>query len=170
MNMDKPPYLTLVDPHRDVAHDEEFAPLPFYPWDQRPDSLEIDSDEAATAIHLACNLPGAADLLKVPLRRLVRLVKHSPRLTRILAEANDVLVAQAAGEYAQSLSSQDDRRREWGATKIMQSRAAAGHALSPAPPNSTMSLTATTQTGHRQLTFRWRTPEDAIPNGDDPPR
>ena len=166
--MDKPPYLTLVDPGRDVAHDDEFAPLPFYPWDQRPSSLPLDADEAATAIHLACNLPGAAELLKVPLRTLVRMVKHSPRLTRVLAEANDVLVAQAAGEYAQALAAQDDRRREWGATKIMQSRAAAGHALSPAPPNSTMSLTSTTQQGNRTLTFRWRTDADSVPPDDGP--
>ena len=165
MEKDKP-YLTLVDPHRDTSRDDEFVPLPFYPFDQRPETLEIDSDEAATAIHLACNLLGAADLLKVPLRRLHRLVKHSPRLQRILEEATQVLVAQAAGEYAQALAAADDRRREWGATKIMQSRAAAGHALSPAPPNSTMTLSQTTQQGNRTLTFRWRTDADSVPSDD----
>lgn len=165
--MDKPPYLTLVDPHRDTSHDDEFVPLPFYPFDQRPETLELDSDEAATAIHLGGDLQAAADLLKVPLRRLHRLVKHSPRLQRVLAEETDVLVARAASEYANALKAEDDRRREWASTKIMQSRAAAGHALSPAPPNSTMSLTSTTQQGNRTLTFRWRTPEDTISNDGD---
>ena len=60
------PYLTLVDPHRDTSHDDEFVLLPFYPFDQRPETLELDSDEAATAIHLGGDLQAAADLLKVP--------------------------------------------------------------------------------------------------------
>jgi hypothetical protein len=149
--MDKPPYLTLVDPERIDPGEQEFTPLPFYPWTERPETLPVDADEAATAIHLAQNLPDAADLLKIPLRRLVRLVKHSPRLTRVLAETTDILVAQAAGEYARALQAPDARRREWGATKIMQSRAAAGHPLSPAPPNSTLSLTATQTDGSRRV-------------------
>jgi hypothetical protein len=161
--MDKPPYLTLVDPVD--PGEQEFLPLPYYPWDERPPHLAIDPDEAATAIHLGETLPGAALLLKVPLRRLVRLVKHSPRLTRILAETTDILVAEASAEYARALRAPDDRRREWAATKIMQSRAAAGHPLSPAPPNSTMSLTATQTDGSRRITFRWRTDAD-LPNDD----
>jgi hypothetical protein len=36
----------LIDPR-------EFEPLPFYPWIERPASLPLTHDEAATAIFLA---------------------------------------------------------------------------------------------------------------------
>ena len=65
--VEKPPYLTLVDPTHFKDHDEEFLPLPFYPWDERPGHLALDHDEIATALHMAeGDLVGSAALLKVP--------------------------------------------------------------------------------------------------------
>ena len=66
--MDKPPHLTLVTPtHTQSEHDQEFIPLPFYPWTERPSTLPLDPDECATAIHVAKgDIPkAAAALLKV---------------------------------------------------------------------------------------------------------
>ena len=165
--MDKPPYLTLVDPHTASEHDQEFTPLPYYPWDERPLTLPLDSDECATAIHLAQgDLPRAAELLKVPLYKLNRALAHHPRLARIFREANDLAIARAAAEYLRALDSPSDRRREWGATKILASRAAVSHPFSPAPsqPNAAAaSLSLTSTAAGRTLVFRWRTDADDNP-------
>jgi hypothetical protein len=71
----------MIDPR-------EFEPLPFYPFDDRPASLPLTPDEAATAIFLAKgDLKRAAKLLKVPPSQLNRFVRRSYRLQRIQAEA-----------------------------------------------------------------------------------
>ena len=63
---------------------DEFLPLPFYGWLERPLDLPIDPDEAATAIYLAHGaLNRAAELLKVSPARLNRVVRRSPRLQRL---------------------------------------------------------------------------------------
>ena len=63
---------------------EEFLPLPFYGWLERPPDLPIDSDEAATAIYLAHgDINAAAARLKVTAARLNRLVRRCPRLQRL---------------------------------------------------------------------------------------
>ena len=36
-----------------VRYPDEFVPLPFYGWAERPLSLPLDDDEAATALYLA---------------------------------------------------------------------------------------------------------------------
>ena len=147
----------------DHSHDQEFLPLPHYPWDQRPDSLPIDPDEAATAIHLAQgSLIRAASFLKVPPHRLARTLRAHPSLARIQNEANELTVAQAHDELLNALSSDNDRRREWASTKILASRAAASHPFAPAPAGASASLTLTSPTGDRRLTFRWRTDADDL--------
>ena len=171
MSEDKP-HLTLVneDFTPSTDHDQEFVPLPFYPWDERPPTLPLDTDEAATAIHLAqAHLPAAAALLKVPLIRLQRLLNASPRLQRIFSESAGLVVARAFSKYIEALDAPDARRQEWGATKIMQSRAAIGHLFSPAPaqPTAQSNASLTANTTQRTLTFRWRTDADDQPNDDD---
>jgi hypothetical protein len=165
--MDKPPYLTLVDPSSSPEHDEEFAPLPYYPWTERPSTLPIDADEAATAIHLAHNLPDAASLLKVPEIRLKRLVRASPRLTRILEESFGLALDRAVAVPIRTLFSpnSDQRALEWASTKLLQSRLAIGHPLSPAPPSSAASE-ATVQVTPTKITFRWRTDADDLPTDE----
>jgi hypothetical protein len=156
------PHLTLVDPSKSKEHDEEFIPLPFYPWDSRPPSLPLDPDECATAIHIAQgDLPAAANLLKVPLHKLNRQIRNHPRLARVLQETNELTVARAASEYITALSSPSERRREWASTKIMASRAAQSHPFSPAPAQpGAASLSLSDTPAGRTLTFRWRTDAD----------
>lgn len=164
MEKDKP-YLTLVDPAT-PAYEAEFAPLPYYPWDERPPSLPLDVDETATAIHLAQNLPAAAQLLKVPLIRLTRLIRAHPRLQRVLEETTELVVHHAAAEYVQALASSSDRRREWGAAQIMRSRAAQSHPLAPAPANASTSVSISES---REITFTWRRPvePDTLDHADE---
>ena len=139
---------------------------------ERPSHLPLDPDEVATAIHFAKgDVPAAAMLLKAPHHRVARLIKASPRLTRILLEHIDLQVSRAASEYIRALDSDQDRRREWAAAKIMASRAAQSHPFAPAPPQpsaAAASLTlAQNAAGGRTLTFRWRTDSDDNPPSDD---
>lgn len=164
MSADKP-YLTLVDPNRDASADDEFEPLPHYPWDERPPTLPLDLDECATAIHLTQgDLPAAAALLKVPLHKVNRQILHHPRLARILGEAQSLAVARAAAEYVQALDSPHDRRREWAAKNLLSTRAAAGHPFAPNPQGTSVTLSQTSIDGQRKISFRWRTDADDVIN------
>jgi hypothetical protein len=121
--------------------DQEFLPLPYYPWEERPNTLAIDDDEAATAIHLSWgDIKAASALLKVAPHRLMRLVKRSPKLQRIQDESYDLAIIAAVSVPIQTLMDPeaDNRRKEWASTKILSTRHAQGHPMSPAPaqPNS----------------------------------
>jgi hypothetical protein len=159
-DLPKRSHLTLVDPNDAQSNDDEFVPLPYYPWDERPSTLAIDFDEAATAIHLAHGeLQKAAALLKSPLHRLTRLVKASPRLQRIQQESFEHALIKAVAVPIDTLFSPDadQRAKEWASTKVLQSRLAMGHPLSPAPPSSAATaLTVNTQS--REIIFRWKSP------------
>jgi hypothetical protein len=162
--MDKDhPHLTLVDPGAQ-SNDGEFAPLPYYPWGERPPTLAIDFDEAATAIHLAHGeLNKAASLLKAPLHRLTRLVRQSPRLQRILEESFQHALIRAVAVPIDTLfdPTSDQRAKEWASTKVLQSRLAIGHPLSPAPPASVQSSASlTVNPSQRTITFRWKGDDD----------
>jgi hypothetical protein len=67
--------------------------------------------------------------------RLSRLVRGSPRLQRILAEAYDVVIIKAISVPISTLFdvNADARRLEWASTKVLATRAAQGHLMSPAP-------------------------------------
>jgi hypothetical protein len=166
--MDKPPYLTLVDPGRERSHDEEFIPLPFYPFNERPASMPLDPDECATAIHIAKgDIPAAAALLKVPEFKLNRQIRHHPRLVRVRDEALEIVHNRAASEYIQALDSPSDRRREWAAAKILATRSAASHPFAPAPPQPNAqqaSLSLSSGPTGRTITFRWRSDADDVIN------
>ena len=162
------PHLTLVDPSRSTEHDQEFIPLPFYPWTERPATLALDPDECATAIHIAQgDLPAAASLLKVPLFKLTREIRRHPNLQRILSEATDLAVTRAASEYIRALDSPQERRREWATTKIMASRAAQSHPFAPAPAGSATNNVTINQ-DNREIVFTWRSaPPETLDDGDD---
>jgi hypothetical protein len=165
--MDKPPHLTLVTPtHTQSEHDQEFTPLPFYGWAERPSTLPLDPDECATAIHIAQgDLPKAADLLKVPQFKLERQIRHHPNLARILNEALQIAVSKSRSELLTALDSPNDRRREWEATKNLASRIAQNDPFAPAPaqPSAAQaSLSLTSSAAGRTLVFRWRTDADEI--------
>ena len=157
-------HLKIVDQDYVSDHEQEFAPLPFYPWDSRPPHLPLDHDEVASAIHLANgDLVRAAFLLKVPIVRINRSLRASPRLQRILDEALQVTLAKAASIPIQTLfdPEADTRRLEWASAHVLRSRLAQSHPLSPAPSQPTAhqaSLSINPQT--RTISFRWRTDAD----------
>jgi hypothetical protein len=167
-------HLTLVDPSAPQEQLDEFAPLPFYPWQERPSHLALDHDECATALHLASgDLPVAAQLLKVPLFRLTRSLRASPRLQRIREEALGLVVAKAEHKVIEALEAQnpagdpDHRRQEWAATKILNSKAAQSSAFAPAPAGSALASSLTVSPAQRTITFRWRTDADHALTEDD---
>ena len=167
-NDDPHPHLKLVDNTIDHSHDSEFLPLPYYPWETRPDAVPLDADEVATALYIAQgSLVRAALLLKTPPTRVARTIRSHPRLNRVIEEQNQLTVAQAHSELLDALASPNDRRREWAAAKILASRVAAAHPFAPAPPQPSAQQTSlslsNTQNG-RTLTFRWRTDADPSPN------
>jgi hypothetical protein len=164
---EKRPHLTLVDPSTPSPEDLEFVPLPHYPWDERPPTLPVETDEAATALHLAHgDLAEAAALLKIPILRLDRLVRQSPRLKRVQDEGLGVALAKAASLPIRTLfdPTADRRAQEWASTKILQSKLATSHPLSPAPPQSAQSASMTVSPERQSITFRWRTADDPDPN------
>ena len=164
---EKRPYLTVVDASAPSPEALEFVPLPAYPWDERPPTLPLEPDEAATALHLSHGDDAdAAALLKIPILRLQRLVRQSPRLQRVQAEALGVALAKAASLPIKTLfDPQADRRaQEWASTKILQSKLAQTHPLSPAPPQSAQSGSLTVNSERQSITFRWRTADDPDPN------
>ena len=169
MQNDDKPHLTLVDQSYSAEHDREFTPLPYYPWDERPHTLPLDADECATAIHLAHgDRDQAARLLKVPVIRLNRLVRNSPRLQRVLQESLEVTLARAESVPIATLfdPEADARRLEWASTKVLQSRLGQGSALAPAPPSTTQAASLTLNQPQKTITFRWRTDADDNPDPD----
>jgi hypothetical protein len=64
---------------------DEFVPLPYWPWDSRPETLPLSVDESETALFLANgDLQGAADLLKVTVQQLQKLVRKTHRLQSLI--------------------------------------------------------------------------------------
>jgi hypothetical protein len=166
--MDRPPYLTLIDPTKSTDDDLEFAPLPHYPWDERPGAHALTHDEAATALHLSHgNDYLAAKLLKVPTVRLTRLIKASPRLQRVRDEALDAALSRAESIPIQTLfdESADARRLEWASTSILKSRLGRSSPLSPA--SSLTSSTPSIAGGRIVLSWEGDEPDD-LPAPDVP--
>jgi hypothetical protein len=65
---------------------DEFLPLPFFPYQERPLTIPLDVEECATAIYLKNgDLAAAAARLKVTPARLNKVVRASPRLMRLKA-------------------------------------------------------------------------------------
>ena len=156
--------LRLVGPG-DRPHEEDFAylPLPHFPWDERPLTVPLDIEECATAIHIAKGLSDdAARILKTSVARFNRMLKAHPRLVRIRDEHLQVLNDRAIGEVARAFDSEDAKRREWAASKILQSRLAIDNPLAQAPQaaiQNNLNMSA------RDIVFSWRT----SPTVDNPP-
>lgn len=151
--------LKLVGPSVS-EYEQEFAPLPFYPWSTRPDAYPLEHDEAATALYLAHGDEHlAAQIVRVPYVRFARLLRSSPRLQRVHDETKGETLARAASIQVQTLfdPGADARRLEWASTKVMQSNLARGHWLAPAPASSATTSIAV-NAPQREIVFRWKTP------------
>lgn len=134
---------------------EEYAPLPWYAWEVRPVSVPLDFDEVKTAFALAHGDPlGASRFLKVSVVRLKRWVRYNPRIINYVRELAEAAIEVGAYESVRALfdAGSDNRRREWAATKLMQSRLAMDHMLSPAP---LASVSTAVSIGEQRLTVRW---------------
>jgi hypothetical protein len=123
--------------------EDEFLPLPFYAWDRRPSTIRLDPEEAATALYLAeGEISVAAQTLKVEPLRLMRAIRCSARLTRLHAELVSLLNDKVHHEYRRAFNDEDDRRREWAASKVSQTRQFQDHPLAPnqSNPSPTIAL------------------------------
>ena len=121
--------------------EDEFLPLPYYSYDQRPSTTPIDPEEAATALYLAeGEIALAAQTLKVEPLRLVRVIRRSPRLTRLHQELVSLLNDKVHHEYKRAFDDDDDRRREWAASKVSQTRQFQDHPLAPSTQSASPTL------------------------------
>lgn len=164
------PHLRLVGSSSPApaSDDHEYAPLPFYAFDERPLTLAIDPDEAATALHLAGGLAkDAAKLLKTSPTRLRRVISSHPRLARIEREHLEILNDNAIAEVAHAFDSPEDRRREWATQRVLGSRLGRDNPLAPQPQQGQSASLAIEGSGKR-FTFRWRTAADDVPPDEGP--
>ena len=74
----------MVDPAMSRPSPDEFLPLPYFPWDSRPETLPLDVEEAATALFLdGGDVKAAASRLKVSTTQLKKIVRRSLCLQRL---------------------------------------------------------------------------------------
>jgi hypothetical protein len=133
--------------------EDEFLPLPYFPWSVRPSTMSIDPEEAATALYLAeGEIEIAAQTLKVEPLRLIRVVRRSPRLTRLHAELVSLLNDKVHHEYRRAFADEDDRRREWAATKVSNTRQFQDH---PLAPNTQSNPTLAIAGGPTRIVISW---------------
>jgi hypothetical protein len=82
----------MIDPR-------EFEPLPYYSWIERPASVPLTHDEAATAIFLARgDLSQAASLLKVPPRPKIMWLTAADLPSRVAEGLRDAIRRKIAEE------------------------------------------------------------------------
>jgi hypothetical protein len=64
---------------------DEFEPLPYFPFNQRPSTMPLTVDEVATALFLDCGrIDLAAARLKVAPHQVKRLIQRVPQLQILL--------------------------------------------------------------------------------------
>src|SRR4029077_2641009 len=125
-------HLKLVDPSTNPPDDAEFIPLPYYNWETRPSHLPLDVEEVATALYLAGGLIGrAAERLKTEPLKVVRAIARSARLQRLHAELASLLHAKVHEEDVRAFGDEGSRRREWAASKVVQTKGFQAHPLAP---------------------------------------
>jgi hypothetical protein len=112
--------------------DEEFLPLPHFPYDERPSTTPLDVEEAATALYLKeGDTDAAAARLKCHPLRLQRLIDHSPRLQRLHRELASLMNNRVLVEYKRAFEDEDSRRREWASSKLAGTQQFQSHPLAP---------------------------------------
>lgn len=98
----------------------DLVPLPTMPYSERPLSLPLDIEECRTAIWRAAgNITRAAEILKVPSRRLRKFVKESPYLSGEIEEAAEQLVDKAEDIIADALEDSEDKGRQDAAARLV---------------------------------------------------
>jgi len=134
---------------------DEFLPLPYFPWEVRPSHIGIDVEEAATALYLAEGVVSvAAERLRVDSLRLQRAINRSPRLVRLHGELIALLNDKVHAEVIRAFKDDDSRRREWASSKVMSSRQFQSH---PLAPNTQVIPSLSITQENNNITFVWRT-------------
>jgi hypothetical protein len=132
--------------------DEEFLPLPHFPYDERPATTPLEIEECATALYLAQGDTDEAALrLKVHPLRLQRAISRSPRLQRLQAELVALLNNRVLKEYKRAFQEEDARRREWAASKLAQTAQFQSHPLAP----NSQSSPQLTLAGPTRIVISW---------------
>lgn len=91
----------------------DLIPLPTMPYDERPDALPLDIEECRTALWMVRgNIKAAADILKIPPKRLRKYVKDSPRLSAEVEEAREQLLDVAEDVVFEALNDTADTGRQ----------------------------------------------------------
>lgn len=90
------------------------------PYGERPLSLPLDIEECRTAIWRASgNITKAAELLKVPSRRLRKFIKDSEYLTGEVDEAAEQIVDKAEEVIVDALNDTEDKGRQDAAARVV---------------------------------------------------
>lgn len=98
------------DPMRILPSD--LAPLPSQPWFTRPDDLPLDPDEVRTALWIQSGvIVDAANMLKVPSKRLRAFIEASEFLTRERKEAEESIKDIAESNVLDALTDGSDSGR-----------------------------------------------------------
>ena len=144
--------------------DEEFRPLPYFPWEVRPTHIALDIEECATSLYLSKGvLRDAAARLRVDVLRLQRVINRSVRLQRlreelVAAHLND----RVYEEYLKAFEDEDSRRREWASAKVAGTEQFRRHPLAPSNQHSpTLSISQE----NNNITFVWRTEPLPVDSG-----
>jgi hypothetical protein len=125
------------------SDDEEFLPLPHYPYDSRPITVPIEIEEAATALYLTRGvIEDAAERLKVTPYKLAGVIDRSPRLIRLHRRLVALLNDKVHKEVVRAFDAEEDRRREWASARVIASDQFHSHPLAPRQPDAP-SLTIT---------------------------
>ena len=103
------------------------------------------------------DIPAAARELNITAPDLRRLTWAEPHLLDEAHEEMEVVVARAWAELIRALDSDDPRRREWAAERIMSSYIARDHPLAPARRSEACAAAAS-----GSIVFKWRDGADAV--------
>ena len=133
--------------------DDEFLPLPYFPWEVRPSTMRLEVEECATALYLSSGvISEAAGRLRVHPLRLVRAIRLSERLGRLHGELVGLLNDKVHAEVIAAFRDEDSRRREWASMKVINSRQFQDH---PLAPNASGGLPSIAVGGPGRIVISW---------------
>jgi len=116
----------------------------------------LEDDEVATALYLSeGEFAVAAEKLRVDPLRVIRAVNRSERLRRLHSELASLLNDKVLREYKRAFESEDDRRREWAASKVSQTKQFQSH---PLAPNTNVAAPVSIGGGATRILISWEDP------------
>jgi hypothetical protein len=143
--------------------EEEFLPLPYFPWAARPSHATLEVEECATALYLEAGVVSrAAGRLRVEPLRLQRAINRSGRLRKLHAELVALLNDKVHEEVIKAFGDDDSRRREWASSRVINSKQFQDHPLAPNNANAPQ-LSITHE--NNNITFVWRTEPLPVDSG-----